>query len=177
MDDAPVFVITGQLSSGKSTVAKALLGRFPFGYHIDVDAIREMVVSGLASPLEWTEETTRQFSLAIDGAVALARVYRSAGFAIAIEGGMDPALAERALATADLMGRSVGIVLHPRLDVALERNRARTTKAFDTAMLEGVMLQIDQDLAADEQRSGWTRIDNSDERVERTVERILSLVR
>ena len=38
----PVFVITGQLSAGKSTIARGLLDRFEFGYHIDVDGIREM---------------------------------------------------------------------------------------------------------------------------------------
>jgi len=45
----PVFVITGQLSAGKSTVTRALLARFPLGYHVDLDALREMVTGGLAS--------------------------------------------------------------------------------------------------------------------------------
>ena len=115
----PVFVITGQLSAGKSTVAKALLGRFEFGYHVDVDAIREMVTSGLASPLEWSEETTRQFELATRASAGLARVYADAGFAVAIEGAIDPDLAEQALAEVGLRDRMLGVVLRPRLDVAL----------------------------------------------------------
>lgn len=93
----PIFVITGQLSAGKSTVARALLDRCERGYHIDVDGIREMVTSGLASPPEWTDETSRQFELAIRASTALARVYADAGFAVAIEGGVDPELAEAAL--------------------------------------------------------------------------------
>ena len=174
---APVFVITGQLSAGKSTVARALLDRFPFGYHIDVDGIREMVTSGLASPLQWTDETTRQFALAIRASAALARVYAHAGFAVAIEGGIDPDLAESALEEHGLRDRMIGVVLHPRLDVALDRNRSRQTKAFDTSILEGVMREIDADLARDAARPGWHTIDNGDEPLAATVDRVLSIGR
>ena len=173
----PIFVITGQLSAGKSTVARALLDRYEHGYHIDVDGIREMVTSGLASPLEWTDETSRQFELAIRASAALARVYADAGFAVAIEGGVDPELAEAALAEAGLRDRMVGIVLHPRLDVALERNRSRETKSFDTSILEDAMRQIEEDVARDAARPGWHEIDNSDDTVDATVERILSIRR
>jgi hypothetical protein len=170
-------VITGQLSAGKSTVARGVLDRFMRGYHVDVDGIREMVTSGLASPLEWTEETTRQFMLAIRGSAALAHVYLDAGFAVAIEGAMDPELVEAALDEHGLRDRMTGIVLRPRLEVALDRNRSRRTKSFDTSILEDAMRQIDADVAGDAGRPGWHAIDNSDESVEQTVERIVSLVR
>jgi hypothetical protein len=174
---SPVFAITGQLSAGKSTVARAILDRYPFGYHVDVDGIREMVTSCPASPLEWTDETSRQFELAIRGAAALARVYADADFAVAIEGGIDPALIESALEEYGLRDRMVGVVLHPRLEMALERNRTRHTKAFDTSILEDAMRQIDADVARDAARPGWYEIDNSDEPVEATVDRVLSIGR
>jgi adenylylsulfate kinase-like enzyme len=177
LTDSPVFVITGQLSAGKSTVARALLERYPFGYHIDVDGIREMVSSGLASPLEWNEETSRQFRLAILASAALARVYADAGFAVAIEGGIDPGVVETALEEHGLRDRMIGVVLHPPLEVALERNRSRQTKAFDTSILERAMREIDADVARDATRPGWHAIDNSDESVETTVDRVLSIVR
>jgi shikimate kinase len=169
----PIFVITGQLSAGKSTVAKALLARFPLGYHIDVDGIREMVTSGLASPLEWTDETDRQFDLALTASAALAKVYQTAGFVVAIEGGIDiEAITDRidALGLADHL---VGVLLHPALEVALARNRVRQTKSFDTSILEGVMREIDADLTVQALPRGWHRIDNGDESVDDTVERIL----
>lgn len=171
-----VFLISGQLSAGKSTVAKALLARFPFGFHVDLDGIREMVTSGLASPLEWTDETTRQFSLAMSGAAALARIYSEAGFAVAIEGGIHPDLARGAL-EAEGLSEHVGVILHPPLEVALERNRNRTHKSFDTSILEGVMRDIDEQLHADASRSGWHVVDNGDESVDVTVDRILLLAR
>jgi hypothetical protein len=174
-DALPVFVITGQLSAGKSTVSGAVLDRFEFGYHVDVDGIREMVTKGLASPLEWNDETSRQFRLAISASAALARVYADAGFAVAIEGGMDPEMVEVALEGVGLRERMIGVVLRPRLDVALERNRSRTNKSFDTSILEGVMREIDGELARDAERPGWHVIDNSDEPVAESVERILSL--
>ena len=154
---SPVFVITGQLSAGKSTVARAILDRFPFGYHVDVDGIREMVTSGLASPLKWTDETSRQFALAIRASAALARISADAGFAVAIEGGIDPELVEAALEEHGLRDRMVGIVLHPRLEVALERNRSRGTKSFDTSILEAAMREIDADVARDARARGGTR--------------------
>lgn len=101
--------------------------------------MREMVASGLASPLEWSHETDRQFTLALRASAAVARVYADAGFAVVIEGGVHPAEIESALAAVDLRERMIGVVLHPRLEVALERNRTRATKAFDTSVLETVM--------------------------------------
>lgn len=172
---APIFVITGQLSAGKSTVAKAVLESYPFGYHVDVDAMREMVTSGLASPLEWTMETDRQFTLALRASAAVARVYAEAGFAVAIEGGVDPAEIESALTDVGLRDRMIGVVLHPRLEVALDRNRTRATKPFDTSVLEGVMGRIDADLVRDAARDGWHEVDNSDETIDATVARILAL--
>lgn len=176
-ESPPIFVITGQLSAGKSTLADAVLARYPLGYHIDVDGIREMVTSGLAGPLNWTDETTRQFGLAIHGSAALAKVYASAGFAVAIEGAIDQEPIEEALADAGVADRLVGIVLHPRLEAALQRNRERLTKTFDTSILEEVMAEIDSDLARQPDRPGWHRLDNGDEPVEATVETILSFVR
>ena len=104
-NDRPVFVITGQLAAGKSTLAKALLATYPLGYHIDIDGIRAMVTSGFSSPLDPSDETERQFCLALAGSAALAATYHGAGFAVAIEGGLDPADIDRELAAVGLLER------------------------------------------------------------------------
>ena len=174
MDAPPIFVITGQLAAGKSTLARAVLAHFPFGYHVDVDGIREMVVSGLASPLAWTAETTRQFDLALAGSVALAGVYQAAGFAVAIEGAVDPPTIDAMLRAAGLHDRLVGVILHPPVDVAIRRNRERQTKAFDTSVLDDVIVRLDADLARDAVPAGWLKLDNGDEPVTATVDRILA---
>jgi adenylylsulfate kinase-like enzyme len=174
MTSAPVYVITGQVSAGKSTLAKALLARHPFGVHVDVDELREMVVSGLAGPLEWTAETSRQFDLALRSAAAIAAVYHAAGFAVAIEGSVDPVAASEHVADAGLAQSTVGVVLLPQVEVALARNAERTTKGFDTAVLDEVIRRLDGEIRTDPLPQGWLRLDNGTEDVEATVERVLT---
>jgi adenylylsulfate kinase-like enzyme len=169
-----VVAVTGQLAAGKSTVARAFLARFPFGYHVDIDGIREGVVSGMASPIAWSDETTRQFGIAVRASAAIAAVYLRAGFAVAVEGSVDPDSLDRDLAATGVP--YVGIVLLPAAEVAIERNHARTTKGFDTTVLDPVIRQLDVELHTRAVPAGWTVMDNSGEAVEATVDRILRLV-
>ena len=90
-----------------------------------------------------------------------------------IEGSVDPELVSLALAEAGLAGRSTGVVLRPRVEVALERNAAEGRKSFDTTVLEPAIRRIGADLAGQATGAGWTVIDNSDEPVAATVARIL----
>ncbi len=173
---SPVFVISGQLAAGKSTLAEALMRRYPRGLHVNMDGVREMVVSGLASPLEWTPETDRQFGLAAQASAKLAAIYHRGGFAAAIEGGMDPQLIDPWLAEEGLDEVAVKVVLVPRLEVAMERNRSRTNKSFDTSILDEAIFEIDRTLRDEPLPADWVGIDNSDEAVDATVERVLALV-
>jgi hypothetical protein len=134
-----------------------------------------MVVSGLASPLAWSDETTRQFDLAVEAATSVAAIYHGAGFAVAIDGAIEPAAMDRRLADAGLADAVVGISLEPALAVALQRNRDRATKGFDTSILEDVIRQIDTELRTASLPPGWHRVDNGGEEVGQTVDRILGL--
>lgn len=172
----PLVALTGQLAAGKSTVAVALSERYPRGYHIEIDALREMVTAGRASPLEWTAETTRQFDLAVRAAAALAAVYHAARFAVVVEGTVDPAALHAALAEVGLGGVLTGVVLHPSVAAARERNRAREGKDFDTGVLEGTIGRLDADLRAGALPDGWHRLDTSSQSVQETVEAVLDLL-
>jgi adenylylsulfate kinase-like enzyme len=46
-----ILLLTGLPGAGKTSVATALLQRFPFGIHIPVDDVRKWVVSGIAHPV------------------------------------------------------------------------------------------------------------------------------
>lgn len=171
----PIFVLLGAPGAGKTTISRALLARFALAYHVEVDRLREGVVSGIAHPVpEWTEETTRQFELAEQAAADLAVRYHDAGFAVAIDHLHNPASIERNL-VARLGNRPVyRIGLVPRLEVCLERNRARTNKEFDTAFLEPAIRGVYKDMEAMRDQQGeWRYIDSSDLDVEATVDRIL----
>jgi chloramphenicol 3-O-phosphotransferase len=171
----PIVLLTGTPGSGKSSVAVALARRYRFGMHIPVDDLREWVVSGIAHPVpEWTEETGRQFALARAGAADLARRYAGAGFAVVIDDVIFPEEAEATFGEA-LRGEVLHrVVLRPRLEVALARNAARTTKTFDTAMLVPTIRALDRAMAEQPYAAmGWQVIDTSDLGTEETVDAIL----
>lgn len=141
----PIFVLNGTPGSGKTTLSKELMQLFPLGIHIPVDNLREWVVSGLAGPIGWTDETTRQFRLAESAAASVACRYQDAGFAVAIDHCQHLEHLD-GMVESHLAGRKVHkVLLLPSLDIALARNETRTTKDFDYSVLSGVITMLHED--------------------------------
>ncbi|MGH2584204.1 MAG: AAA family ATPase [Dehalococcoidia bacterium] len=85
---APVIIVTGPAGAGKSTVGRELCRRFPRAAHISVDFLRDLVVSGYASPIPGEsdpEESDVQNQLATVNAAALARNFSLAGMVAVID--------------------------------------------------------------------------------------------
>jgi len=173
-----LFMITGTPGAGKSTVATALMQRFPFGIHVPVDDIRDWVVSGIAYPgRDRSEETTRQMNLARQGAAHLARLYAEAGFAVAIDDTLGRAEALDVYLKALQGCLLLKIMLRPQLEVALARNRERTNKNHDKNRLAQAIPRIYQEMEKLHTGArGWRIIDNSHLSVAETVDTILNLV-
>jgi chloramphenicol 3-O-phosphotransferase len=172
---ARIFIITGTPGSGKSTVAVALMRRFEYGLHIPVDELRERVVSGIAHPVpEWSEETSRQFGLARQAAVATCGVYAAEGFAVAIDDVIFPEEAQ-VLYEAPLAEYGVHkVLLRPGLETALRRNAERTNKGFNTGLLEDTTRDLHLAMGDGSfERMGWIVIDSSRMGVEETVDEVL----
>jgi chloramphenicol 3-O-phosphotransferase len=176
MDDrGPVFVISGVVGAGKSTVSDALMSRFSRSIHIPLDDVRSWVVKGYADPTEpWNDETELQFRLAREGAARMARNYSDAGFAVALDDVIWPHEVEELFAPVLTGHDFYRVFLHAPLEVTLQRNATRSNKNFDTAVLEGTIRMLHERVDPEAGHwSGWLIHDTARMTIEETVEAIL----
>ncbi len=169
-----IWLISGAPGAGKSETARALALHYPKAVHIPVDDLREFVVSGYASPLDaWTAETRQQFALARAAAARMAGAYARAGFGAVID---DVAReADMPDFLQPLAGEGITkVLLSPRVEVAVERNRVRTNKTFDSAILAPHIARLHRELLEGcRPEDGWLVIDNSGFDVAFTVGELL----
>lgn len=150
-------------------MATALAQRFPLGIHIPMDDLREWVVSGIAQPsVGWSDETTRQFSLARTAAAHAATLYAEAGFVVTVADVFGP----DDVAAHFTDPRCEKILLMPTLEAALERNATRTNKSFNTADIIPLVKHAYGWLAG-QTWDGWTVLDTTELTLEQTVDAIL----
>ncbi len=173
----PIFLVVGPPAAGKTTTSRALAMRFARGMHVPVDALRELVVSGLALPGDvWTDEATLQLALARRAASRLALDYAAEGFAVAIDDFVDPfGLADYA----ELLERpgTHPVLLVPSMDAAHARNVARSGDGDAAAFIAHAIPAVYSYLDPYRERSareGWIVVDSTDLTVEETVDAILA---
>jgi GrpB-like predicted nucleotidyltransferase (UPF0157 family) len=81
-----VYLITGPMAAGKSTVARLLAARFPRGVHLEGDLFRRSIVSGREEVTPHVHpEAMEQLRLRYRLAAAAADGYAEAGFTVALE--------------------------------------------------------------------------------------------
>jgi cytidylate kinase len=169
-----LWIVSGVPGSGKTTVAAALAKRYPRSAHLPMDDLRQLVASGLASPLNWTEETALQFSIARRNAGRLAADYAASGFTVVIDDVIHELDLPQLLPyIGGLSPRKV--LLSPSIFVVHRRNAQRTNKTFDTKILEPVAARMHGELVAKcPPSAGWLVLDTSTLSVDDTVDRILT---
>ncbi len=167
-----VYLITGPMAAGKSTVARLLAARFERGVHLEGDVFRRFVVSGRA---EMTPEPSAaalaQLRLRHWLAAAAADGYFAAGFAVALE----DVVVGRFLAEYLEMIRSRPchvVVLLPSIEAVSEREAAREDKRYSGGW---TIERHYADFVATTPRVGlW--LDTSEQEPEETVDQILGAV-
>jgi chloramphenicol 3-O-phosphotransferase len=130
---ARIWVITGLMAAGKSTVAQALAERLTPSVHLRGDVFRKMIVNGRAemSPTP-SDHALAQLSLRYRLACAAATTYAEAGFTVVYQDViLGPSLAHVARA---LEPYDPGVVvLTPAYSVVAERDRKRGKTAYGSS--------------------------------------------
>ena len=169
MSSPRLFVITGAMAAGKSTVSEALARRLDRSVHLRGDTFRKMIVNGAATMgPDLTPEASRQLALRHQIGCDVAERYLEAGFSVVYQ---DILVGEALAAVAErLRPRSPAIVvLVPRVEVLAQRDRDRAKTGYGEHFPPAVLASA---LEHDTPRLGlW--IDSSEMSVTEVVELVL----
>jgi chloramphenicol 3-O-phosphotransferase len=165
-----IYLITGLMASGKSTVAQALAERLPKSVHLRGDRFRKMIVNGQAEMIgvELSKEAQAQLKLRYEIAADAAKRYADAGFAVVYQDIIiGPSLQE---AVDRFKGYALSVtVLCPDAETIALREKARPKTGYQR--LEDIP-EFDKVLREETPKIGeW--LDTSWLNVDETVDRIL----
>lgn len=163
-----IYLITGVMAAGKSTVGQALAERLEKSVHLRGDVFRRMIVNGREemTPAP-SDEALRQLRMRYRIAAGATDAYFEAGFSVVLQDvilGTD--LEEVA---GQIVGRPLHvIVLAPSVDVVEERERTREKAGYG----DWSVAALDSVLRSETPQMGiW--IDSSRQTPEETVDEIL----
>ncbi|WP_020141759.1 AAA family ATPase [Terracoccus sp. 273MFTsu3.1] len=145
MPSRPVLVLTGPPAVGKSTTARTVAESRQRCAVIDVDDVRQLVVSGGAAPWDG-EEGRRQQRLGVRNACALAGRMAAAGFDVVVA---DVLTAETLGLYRALVPDCVVVRLSVPLDEAWRRAATRTVWLTDEEFVALHEADTDAHLAVD----------------------------
>jgi predicted kinase len=163
-----VYLITGPMAAGKSTVARLLAERFERGVHLEGDVFRRSIVAGREEMTpDQRPDALEQLRLRYRLAASAADTYAEAGFSVALDDVVaGPLLDEyRALIQSEPLHV---VVLMPSMDAVSAREAQREPKGYDHWELESFY----DGFVKTTPRHGWW-LDTSDLTPQDTVDEIL----
>jgi tRNA uridine 5-carbamoylmethylation protein Kti12 len=134
-----LVILSGPPNAGKSSTAEALCQRYDRMLHIEVAVLRDFLRMGRLRPWDESPEGRRQRALLIASACDMARRFLDAGYGVVIDDIVTsdelPAYREE---LAGCRATAHFVVLLPRPDLLLERERARPTEWHRAGRLDAV---------------------------------------
>jgi predicted kinase len=89
--DGVVALFGGPAGAGKSTLARACAQTRAQAAHVELDEIRDLIVSGRADPQARSDLQGLQYRLSVEATCALARAFANSGCDVAIDDVFEPA--------------------------------------------------------------------------------------
>jgi predicted kinase len=170
MTQPRLFIITGAMAAGKSTVAQAVAEALPKSVHLRGDVFRRMIVNGAAvmGPV-LDDEALAQLKLRHDLACDAARRYVEAGFSVVYQDILiGQPLTDVVARLADLDPQIV--VLSPDAETLARRDQERSKAGYSESFPAEILADA---LVRETPRIGlW--IDSSQMTVDEVVARILA---
>ncbi|UPK41574.1 AAA family ATPase [Paenibacillus pabuli] len=163
-----IYLITGVMASGKSTVAELLASKLEKAVHLRGDIFRRMIVSGREDmSAEPSEEAVRQLYLRYQLAANASKTYYENGFSVVLQdnyyGG------ELVYMMEELKDYPVQlVVLCPKVEVVKEREKSRGKVGYSGFMVENLYSDF---LRETPQIGFW--LDSSEQSPEQSVNDIL----
>lgn len=120
-----VALFGGPAGAGKSTLARAWCATRTQAAHVELDEIRQLIVSGRADPQETSALQATQYALSVAATCALARSFAEGGCDVAIDDVLEPDAFDRYWRPQlDGLAWTLVVVL-PSLDETLARSTRR----------------------------------------------------
>jgi len=168
MDEPHLYVITGIMAAGKSTVGQALAQRFERGVHLRGDQFRRAIVSGRREMAPDPEpEALTQLRLRYRLAATVAEHYLEAGFTTVWQDVILGSFLSEVVAMVEHLPVQV-VVLAPQADEVARRERGRAKTGYTSYTPE----QLNAGFRRDTPRIGlW--LDTTSLTIEQTVDEIL----
>lgn len=128
-----MLLLAGPPAVGKSTVARVLAKQFAKSIHIQVDDLRDMVISGVVQPsATWSDGLVDQLRLARSSATYMAAAYSKAGFDDILDDFWDPHSHLQEYNVLQELPNLKKFLLHPKHEAAEARNWRRTGDSAQT---------------------------------------------
>ena len=170
-----IVFLTGAPASGKTTIARLLAKDSPKSIHIQVDQLREMMVSGFQMPGgdHWPDESTCQFQWARSTASYMANLYASNGVDAFIDDVCVPHFFSDQYAELFKNPATLRVLLMPSQDALIERLKKRAGP-YDSYLITAIpwIYEYLEPMPKD----GWIVLDSIEWSTEQTFQEVLKRI-